>query len=69
MTGAQSTYEVYAQLGVLNGCKSLATRFDRNRGTWVITGKFQDENGIRFGKVAEFDNDEDAIDFVALTGL
>lgn len=69
MSTAAKTLEVYNQLGILKDCKSLSVRFNRDKGMWEVNAKFQNANGIRIGKVAEFEQVVDAIDFRVLAGF
>lgn len=68
-TLAAQTLEVYTQLGILKDCKNLSVQFNKNTGMWEVNGKFQNAGGIKFGEVAEFEKDEDAIDFQILAGF
>ena len=69
MNLAHATFATYTQFGVLNDLVGLSLRFDAEAARWVITGKFQNANGTKFGKVAEFDRVEDAVEFERLAGF
>lgn len=68
-TLAAQTLEIYNQLGILKDCKNLSVRFNQDKKMWEVNGKFQNANGIKVGKVAEFEKVEDAIDFQVLAGF
>lgn len=66
MSNAEATFELYKKLGILTDVKSLQTIFNREKKWWEIWGHFQNQNGRRNGKIAEFDDVADAVDFTRL---
>jgi hypothetical protein len=69
MSQAQKTFEVYTQIGILTDCVSMSTRYDVKANLWIVSGKFQNKNGIKIGQVAKFDLVDDALEFMQIAGF
>jgi len=63
MNTAQKTYEVLKQFGVLDNIKKVSTIRNHDKNRWELWALFQNENGYRNGKIAEFDEVSDAVSF------
>lgn len=68
-TLAARTIAVYRTLGILENCVKLGSRMNHAKKVWEVNALFRDANGYRNGKVAEFDDVADAVEFERLAGF
>jgi hypothetical protein len=61
---AQAVFNLYTQVGVFQGLKKIGITHEGAE--YIVNGLFHSENGYRNGKIAEFDNATDAVEFKAL---
>lgn len=64
MSNATMCFNVMKPLGIFADLKRVSvSRYD---GQWEVWGHFQNENGRRNGRIAQFDEVTDAVDFEVL---
>ena len=64
MSIAHKTYEVYKQFGVLDGIKKISTIRNHEDATWELWALFHShETGYKNGRIAQFDDVNDAVVF------
>lgn len=66
MSQAQSTFDAYKAIGVFANLTRASVSFNRDSKLWEVHGRFQNANGIRWGKLASFDEVDQAVEFEVL---